>query len=94
MTLAPLLTPCSRDVSLCVLCSLSRLDLSHNYLRTVTSDLVSGLPNVESLDLTDNDVAAVEPGVLARLPRLVHLLLTGEFIASALSLSLSRPVRQ
>lgn len=60
--------------------SLSQLDLSHNYLRAVTSDLVDGLPNVETLDLTDNDIASVEPGVLGRLPRLVHLLLTGESI--------------
>lgn len=61
---------------------MSQLDLSHNYLRAVTSDLVNGLPNLESLDLTDNDIATVEPGVLSRLPKLVHLLLTGKCITS------------
>ena len=58
--------------------SLTQLDLSHNYLRAVTSDLVDGLPSLESLDLTDNDISLVEPGALTNLPKLIHLSLTGK----------------
>lgn len=58
--------------------SLTQLDLSHNYLRAVTSDLVGGLSSLESLDLTDNDISLVEPGALTILPKLIHLSLTGK----------------
>lgn len=57
---------------------MTQLDLSHNYLRALTSDLVDGLPSLESLDLTDNDISLVEPGVLTNLPKLIHLSLTGK----------------
>jgi Leucine-rich repeat (LRR) protein len=62
--------------------SLTQLDLSHNYLRAVTSDLVDGLPSLESLDLTDNDISLVESGALTNLPKLIHLSLTGKSIAN------------
>jgi Leucine-rich repeat (LRR) protein len=62
--------------------SLTQLDLSHNYLRAVTSDLVDGLPSLESLDLTDNDISLVEPGALTNLPKLIHLSLTGKTYAT------------
>lgn len=58
------------------------MDLSHNYLRAVTSDLVDGLPSLESLDLTDNDISLVESGALTNLPKLIHLSLTGKSIAN------------
>ena len=60
------------------ICSLTQLDLSHNYLRAVTSELVGGLTSLESLDLTDNDISLVEPGALTNLPKLIHLSLTGK----------------
>ncbi len=58
--------------------SLLQLDLSHNYLRAVTTDLVVGLSSLQSLDLTDNDISSVQPGALSSLPNLVHLSLTGK----------------
>lgn len=58
--------------------SLLQLDLSHNYLRALTSDLVGGLSNLQSLDLTDNDISLVQPGALKSLPNLAHLSLTGK----------------
>ena len=58
--------------------SLTQLDLSHNYLRALTSDLVSGLVRLESLDLTDNDISLVQAGAVDHLDKLVHLYLTGK----------------
>ena len=58
--------------------SVTQLDLSHNYLRALTSDLVSGLVRLESLDLTDNDISLVQAGAVDHLDKLVHLYLTGK----------------
>lgn len=59
-------------------CSLLQLDLSHNYLRAVTIDLVGSLTNLQSLDLTDNDISLVQPAVMAALPKLIHFSLAGK----------------
>lgn len=61
-----------------VIISLSQLDLSHNYLRALTTDLIVGLSNLESLDLTDNDISLVQPGALNNLRKLRHFSLNGK----------------
>ena len=60
--------------------SLSELNLSHNYLRALTVDLVAGLSSVESLDLSDNDISLVEHGAMDNLHRLTYFSLAGELV--------------
>ena len=57
---------------------MTQLDLSHNFLRALTRDLVAGLSNLQSLDLTDNDISLVESSAVSGLTQLRRFPLTGK----------------
>ena len=57
--------------------SLTELNLSHNYLRSLSVDLVSGLSQLATLDLDDNDISFVDLEAVQHLKQIGHFSLTG-----------------
>lgn len=57
--------------------SVTELNLSHNYLRSLSVDLVGGLDNLATLDLDDNDISSVDQLAVQQLQHLTHFSLAG-----------------
>lgn len=66
--------------SLAHLTNLTSLDLSHNFLRALTQDLITPLRSLQELRLDDNDISMVEPDVISDNVTITTLTLSGMLI--------------
>lgn len=65
--------------SLAHLGSLTKLDIAHNFLRAITSDLIQPLKDLTELRLDDNDISMVATDAFSPILRLKRFTLSGTY---------------
>lgn len=66
--------------SLAHLGSLTKLDIAHNFLRAITSDLIQPLRDLTELRLDDNDISMVATDAFSPILRLKRFTLSGRLL--------------